>query len=55
MPQRRVAFQGELGAYSEEAVIGACGSDVEPVPCRENRDVVKAVANGSVHFGVLPL
>jgi prephenate dehydratase len=53
--QRRVAFQGELGAYSEEAVIRACGLDVEPVPCRENRDVVKAVANGSVHLGVLPL
>ena len=55
MSQRRVAFQGELGAYSEEAVVRACGSDVEPVPCRENRDVVRAVADGSVHLGVLPL
>jgi prephenate dehydratase len=55
MSQRRVAFQGELGAYSEEAVIRACGPDVEPVPYRENRDVIKAVADGSVQLGVLPL
>jgi prephenate dehydratase len=52
---RRVAFQGELGAYSEEAVLRACGSDAEPVPCRENRDVVRAVANAEVDLGVLPL
>lgn len=51
----RVAFQGELGAYSEEAVVRACGPDVEPVPCRENRDVVRAVAGGTVDLGVLPL
>jgi prephenate dehydratase len=55
MPQRRVAFQGELGAYSEEAVLRACGPDVEPVPCRENRDVVRAVADAAVDLGVLPL
>jgi prephenate dehydratase len=55
VPHHRVAFQGELGAYSEEAVLRACGSDVEPVPCRDNRDVVQAVANGRVDLGVLPL
>jgi prephenate dehydratase len=53
--QRRVAFQGELGAYSEEAVVRACGPDADPVACRENRDVVMAVANGTVDLGVLPL
>jgi prephenate dehydratase len=52
---RRASFQGELGAYSEEAVVRACGSDVQPVPCRENRDVVRAVADGAVDLGVLPL
>jgi prephenate dehydratase len=55
MPQRRVAFQGELGAYSEEAVLRACGPDVELAPCRENRDVVRAVADAAVDLGVLPL
>jgi prephenate dehydratase len=53
--QRRVAFQGELGAYSEEAVVRACGPDVEAIPCRENRDVVRAVADAAVDLGVLPL
>jgi prephenate dehydratase len=52
---RRVAFQGELGAYSEEAVLRACGPDVQAVPCRENRDVVRAVADVAVDLGVLPL
>ncbi len=55
MSERRVAFQGELGAYSEEAVVRACGANVEPVPCRENRDVVRAVADAVVELGVLPL
>lgn len=52
---RRVAFQGALGAYSEEAVQRTFADDSEPVPCRENRDVTRAVAEGSVDFGVLPI
>ena len=51
----RVAFQGELGAFSEEAVIRFFGSDAVPVPCREFRDVGAAVADGSVAFGALPV
>jgi prephenate dehydratase len=54
-PSARAAFQGELGAFSEDAVLRVCGRDVEPIPCRENRDVVRAVANGTVDLGVLPL
>lgn len=52
---RRVAFQGALGAYSEEAVQRAFADESEPVPCRENRDVTRAVAEGAVDFGVLPI
>lgn len=51
----RIAFQGELGAYSEEAVTRLCGADATPVPCRENADVTRAVADGVVDAGVLPL
>ena len=55
MTASRVAFQGELGAYSEEAVARLFGADAQPVPCRENRDVTRLVAAGSVDYGVLPL
>ncbi len=51
----RVAFQGALGAFSEDAVRRALGNEVEPVPCRENRDVTRAIADGSVDYGVLPI
>lgn len=52
---RTVAFQGELGAYSEEAVVRLFGEDAEPVPCRENRDVARRVAASEVDAGVLPV
>ena len=50
-----VAFQGELGAYSEEAVVKLFGVRAEPVPCRENRDVARQVAAGAADAGVLPV
>jgi prephenate dehydratase len=51
----RVAFQGELGAYSEEAVVRLFGEGATPVPCRENRDVTRAIAAGDAESVVLPL
>ena len=52
---RRVAFQGELGAFSEEAVRRAFGPNEQPVPCRENREVARLVAAGDADAGVLPV
>ncbi|MBW3554592.1 MAG: ACT domain-containing protein [Gemmatimonadetes bacterium] len=52
---RRVAFQGELGAFSEEAVRALYGEAVEPVPFREFRDAAEAVAAGRVDAAVLPV
>lgn len=51
----RVAFQGELGAYSEEAVRLYFGRDAEPVPRREFHQVGAAVTDGSVDYGLLPI
>lgn len=51
----RVAFQGELGAYGEEAVRLFFGPGAEPVPSREFRDVGAAVKSKSVDFGALPI
>lgn len=51
----RVAFQGELGAYSDEAAQTWFAGKAEGVPCREFRDVTRAVAGGQADFGVLPV
>ena len=52
----RVAFQGELGAYSEEAVRRHwAGEETEPVPRRSCMDVVQAVEEGVVDYGLLPI
>lgn len=51
----RVAFQGEPGAYSDEAARSWFGDAVETLPCREFRDVTRAVLSGEAAFGVLPV
>ncbi|MDR7402299.1 MAG: prephenate dehydratase [Armatimonadota bacterium] len=50
----RVAFQGERGAYSEEAV-GLLFGEVEVLPCPSLRDVFEAVAAGRADRGVVPV
>ncbi|HUG41744.1 MAG TPA: prephenate dehydratase domain-containing protein [Longimicrobiales bacterium] len=51
----RVAFQGELGAFSEEAVRALYGEAVVPVPLREFREAGEAVVEGRVEAAVLPV
>lgn len=52
----RIAFQGELGAYSEEAVRRHwCHERVEPVPARTCADVARMVERGDVDHGLLPI
>lgn len=53
-PAPRVAFQGELGAFSEEAVHRFFGR-AEPVPRPAFDDVVEAVVNGRASYGLLPV
>lgn len=50
----RVAFQGELGAYSE-AAIARQFAEYEPIPCRTFRDVIERVLTGKADYGCLPL
>lgn len=50
-----VAFQGERGAFSDEAAHKLLGSSVESVPCRTFEDVFAAVAAGRVRCALLPI
>lgn len=51
----RVAFQGELGAYSDEALRLFFGDAAEPVPCRDFADVGERVDAGDARYGLLPI
>jgi prephenate dehydratase len=52
---RRVAFQGERGAYSEEAVLRRFGGEAEVLPCRTLRDVFRATEDGTATEGLAPI
>lgn len=51
----RVAFQGELGSFSDEAIQQLWGGDAERVPYRDFADVTASVASGIADIGVLPI
>jgi len=51
----RVAFQGEIRAYSEEAVISHWGSRATPTPCPYLQDVFDAVEAGEADLGLVPV
>jgi len=50
----RVAFQGEPGAYSEEAAHGYFGA-VETQPRETFDDVFAVVTSGACEFGLIPI
>lgn len=51
----RVAFQGEKGAYSENAIYSYFGQKVTTEPCRNLSDVFEKVENDEIEFGVVPV
>jgi prephenate dehydratase len=50
-----VAFQGERGAYSEEAIYQFFGSEVETLPCQSFQGIFEAVESRTADFGALPV
>jgi prephenate dehydratase len=50
----RIAFQGELGAYSHEACRKA-RPDMIPVPCATFEDAIESVRNGDAELAMLPV
>jgi prephenate dehydratase len=51
---RRIAFQGELGAYSHQAC-RETRPDWDPLPCRTFEDAVEAVRKGVSELAMLPV
>lgn len=50
----KIAFQGELGAYSHEACV-AQRPDHEPLPCATFEEVIGAVRDGRAELAMLPV
>ncbi|MFN8495918.1 MAG: prephenate dehydratase [Caldilineaceae bacterium] len=50
-----VAFQGEAGAYSEEAVRQQFGDQVDTLPCQAFENLFEAVESGRADFGAVPV
>ena len=50
----RVSFQGEHGAYSEQAASVFFGEFIRTQPCNSIKQVFRTAEDGSVDFGVVP-
>lgn len=57
MPRKRevVAFQGEEGAFSQEAVRQMLGSALKVLPCPRFEDVFQALQRGQATAGAVPI
>jgi prephenate dehydratase len=51
----KVAFQGERGAFSEDAAAKLFGADIDVLPCVRLKEVFELVSQDQVEFGVVPL
>ncbi|MEW6044689.1 MAG: prephenate dehydratase [Thermoproteota archaeon] len=52
---QKISFQGERGAYSEDAAISFFGNTVETVPFATFAEAVEATENGRTDYAVLPV
>jgi prephenate dehydratase len=50
-----IAFQGEKGAYSEEAIYQFFGPEVETLPCQNLEGIFDAVEAGAAAYCALPV
>ena len=50
-----VAFQGEPGAFSEQAALDFFGRSVSTCPCESFDDVFRAVVEEQTRFGIVPV
>lgn len=55
MPGKKTAFQGEHGAFSEEAALAMVGKSAQSIACDTFDSLFKLVKSGRVQYGVLPI
>ncbi len=55
MIKTNLYFQGDHGAFSEEAGLRYFNFDVNPVPCKEFEDVVRKTIGDKNSYGILPI
>lgn len=55
MTRERIAFQGERGAFSEEAAHKLLGRNIQVVPCVRFEDVFRRLKSGRVSGAVVPI
>ena len=55
MKKLRIGFQGEHGAYSEQAAFQHFGPSIETVPTRSIREVFNLTEVGAIDAGVVPV
>jgi len=51
----QVSFQGEIGAYSEEAAFKFFTDKIKTLPCKTLADVFKTVEEKRVKYGIVPV
>ena len=51
---KKIAFQGELGAYSHQACVEA-RPDYQAIPCRTFEDTIEIVRKGNADLAMLPV
>jgi len=50
-----IAFQGEIGAYSEAAASSFFGPSIQVKPCETLDEVFRVVEQGEAQFGIVPI
>jgi prephenate dehydratase len=52
---QKISFQGERGAYSEDAAISFFGKDIETTPFATFAEAIEATENDKTQYSVLPI
>ncbi|NQT27939.1 prephenate dehydratase [candidate division KSB1 bacterium] len=52
---KKIAFQGEKGAFSEDAAYHFFSNNINPVPHKTFKEVFDAVASGTAEYGMIPI